>query len=348
MLSLIKQISNEEPGKIGIALITSTERDIRRIFILDSGATDHMTYDESLFYHMTSQSKENVITANGEVAIIMGAGSIALTLSLSLHNTLLVPSLSNHLLSICQVTEQLDCVVLMFPTFCLLQDIQTRVIIGRGTKRRGLYYVEDVVSGRVNQVRRSYNNKTKTIWLWNRRLGHASFGYLKKLLPYLFSGVSESDFHCNDCTLAKSHRTSYHLSFNKRTVPFELVHSDVWGPSPKATQHGIRWFVLFVDDCTRMTWLYTMKQKSDVGQIFQQFYRMIRNKFSLPIKILRLDNGGEYLNSDLSHFFTEHGILHETTCPQTQQQNGVAERKNRHILETTRALLIGAQAPHTY
>ncbi|KAB2611146.1 hypothetical protein D8674_019178 [Pyrus ussuriensis x Pyrus communis] len=120
----------------------------------------------------------------------------------------------------------------MFPTFCLLQDIQTRAIIGRGTKRRGLYYVEDVAPGRVNQVRSSYNNKTKTIWLWHRRLGHASF----------------------------------------------------------VTQHGLRWFVIFVDDCTRMTWLYTMKQKSDVGPIFQQFYRMIGNQFSLPIKVLRSDN----------------------------------------------------------
>ncbi|KAM2798566.1 hypothetical protein COP1_003513 [Malus domestica] len=236
----------------------------------------------------------------------------------------------------------------MFPTFCLLQDIETRAIIRRGTKRRGLYYVDDVVPGRVNQVSSGHNNKVKRIWLWHRQLGHASFGYLRKLLPSLFNGISDSDFQCQDCILAKSHRTSYHLSLNKRSVPFELIHSDVWSPLPIATRHGIRWFVTFVDDCTRVTWLYTMKQKSDVGQIFQQFYRMIGNQFSLPIKVLRSDNGGEYLNFELSQFFAEHGILHETTCPQTPQQNGVAERKNRHILETTRALLIGAHAPHAY
>ena len=172
---------------------------------------------------------------------------------LSPHNTLLVPSLLNHLLFVGQVTEQLDCVVLMFPTFFLLQDIQTRAIIGRGTKRRGLYYVDDVVPGRVNQVSSGHNNKVKRIWLWHRRLGHASFGYLRKLLPSLFNGVSDSDFQCQDCILAKSHRTSYHLSLNKRSVPFELIHSDVWGPSPIATRNGIRWFVTFVDDCTRMT-----------------------------------------------------------------------------------------------
>ncbi|KAM1703262.1 hypothetical protein ACFXTN_026308 [Malus domestica] len=258
MLSLIEQISDEDQGNISIALIASIKRDSG--WIINFGATDHMTYDKSLFHHMTFPPKENVITTNGEVAPVTGAGSIDLTQSLSLHNTLL--------------------------------DIQTRAIIGRGTKRRGLYYVEDVAPGRVNQVRSSYNNKTKTIWLWHRRLGHASFGYLKKLLPSLFSGISESDFRCNDCILAKSHRTSYHLSFNKRTVPFELVHSDVWGPSPIVTQQSLRWFVIFVDDCTRMTWLYTMKQKSDVGPIFQQFYHMIGNQFSFPIKVLISDNGG--------------------------------------------------------
>ncbi|KAM1776985.1 hypothetical protein ACFX11_043708 [Malus domestica] len=350
LLSLIDQISmndnSENSGKIGTVLISSTKRDTS--WIIDYGATDHMTYDASLFYHVTPPSKEDVITANGDVAPVTGAGSISLTPSLSIHNALLVPSLSNHLLYVGQVTEQLDCVVSMFPTFCLLQDIQTRAIIGRGTKRRGLYYVDDVSASRVNQVGSSHPNKYKTIWLWHRRLGHTSFGYLKKLLPSLFHGVSDSDFQCKDCILAKSHRTSYHLSFNKRTIPFELVHSDVWGPSPVTTNHGIRWFVIFVDDCTRMTWLYTMKHKSDVGQNFHQFYCMVKNQYSLPLKVLRSDNGGEYLNTELSQYFQEHGILHETTCPQTPQQNGIAERKNRHILETTRALLIGDHAPHSY
>ena len=223
-----------------------------------------MTYDASLFYHVMSPPKENVITVNSDVAPVTGASSISLTSSLSIHNTLLVPSLSNHLLSVGQVTEQLDYVVLMFPTFYLLQDIQTWAMIGRGTKRRGLYYMDDVSASRVNHVSSGHNNKNKTIWLWHRRLGHASFGYLKKLLLSLFGGFSYSDFQCNDCILAKSHHT-YHLNLNQRIVPFELVHYDVWGPARMATNYGIHWFVIFVVDCTRMTWLYAMKHKSDVS-----------------------------------------------------------------------------------
>jgi len=97
-----------------------------------------------------------------------------------------------------------------------------------------------------------------------------------------------------------------------------------------------------------MTWLYTIRHKSDVRNIFLIFYRMVCTQFSLPVKIIRSYNGGEYLNSELLSFFENNGILHETTCPRTPQQNGVVERKNRHILEITGALLIGAHVPQHY
>lgn len=105
----------------------------------------------------------------------------------------------------------------------------------------------------------------------------------------------------------------------------------------------LNWFVTFVDGCTRMTWDYLKKNNGEVGSIFQNFYQMIRTQFSLPIKVIRLDNGGEYIYSELSQFFfNENDIVLETACPRTPKQNGVAEQKNRHILETSRALLIGA------
>ncbi|XP_026419684.1 uncharacterized protein LOC113315633 [Papaver somniferum] len=125
-------------------------------------------------------------------------------------------------------------------------------------------------------------------------------------------GCKPSDLNCETCILAKSHRTTYPDSFNRRLVPCALVHSDVWGPCRITSNSGFRWFVLFVDDCTRMTWIYLMRNKSDVAGYFQ-----------------------------------EHGLIHETTCPSTPQQNGVAERNNRQLLEITRACLIGANMrPH--
>ena len=135
------------------------------------------------------------------------------------------------------------------------------------------------------------------------------------------------------------------MSLNKSQIPYELIHSDVWGPSPKTTMSGVRWFVIFVDDCTRMTWLYLMKNKNEVFSVFRSFHEMVKTQFSATIRILRFDNGGEYMNREFRNYFIHHGLLHETSCSQTPQQNGIAERKNRHILETARALLIGANVP---
>ena len=98
---------------------------------------------------------------------VTGAGRVAVLPSFSLSNTLLVPSLSNKLLSIGQVTEELNCCALMYPSFCLFQNILTKEIIGRGTKRGWLYYMDDFSFGRANIVRRIGDEK-RQIWLWHR------------------------------------------------------------------------------------------------------------------------------------------------------------------------------------
>ena len=91
-----------------------------------------------------------------------------------------------------------------------------------------------------------------------------------------------------------------------------------------------------------------MKDKSEVFHLFVNFYRMIQTQFGSPIKRLRSDNGREYVNQNLSKFLKDNGVVHELTCVDTPQQNGVAERKNRHLLEVTRALLFQMSVPKSY
>ena len=78
------------------------------------------------------------------------------------------------------------------------------------------------------------------------------------------------------------------------------LHSDLWGPSLVSTTSRIRWFVTFVDDCTCITWLYMLKNKSEVCDVFHLFQQMIKTQYSFDIKVLRSDNGGEYINFELS------------------------------------------------
>lgn len=138
------------------------------------------------------------------------------------------------------------------------------------------------------------------------------------------------------------------MSNKRTTVPFSLIHSDIWGPSRVPNILGARWFVSFIDDCTRVSWIYLLKQKSDVSNIFPIFHTMIQTQFNVGIKRLRTDNARDYFNQSLSSYFQKEGIVHESSCVDTPQQNGVAERKNGHLLAIVRALLFQKNVPKTF
>lgn len=121
-------------GNSGYALFNSTQ-DTSNGWILDSGATDHMTNDPTDLISTTHPQRANIANANGVTYPVTGAGTVSLSKSLLLSNTLLVPSLSSKLLSVGQATEDLNCCALIYPKFCLLQNILTKEIIGRGTKK---------------------------------------------------------------------------------------------------------------------------------------------------------------------------------------------------------------------
>ena len=97
------------------------------------------------------------------------------------------------------------------------------------------------------------------------------------------------------------------------------------GPSRVPTVSGKRWFVSFIDDHTRVSWVFLLKDKSDVAMVFKNFYAMVLTQFQIPIKIFRSDNGKEFFNNVLGNFFSEKGIVHQSSCSYTPQQNGVAE-----------------------
>jgi transposase InsO family protein len=317
-------------------------------WVIDSGATDHMTHNETELKTRYTSQKGGIINANGKIYPVKIAGDVVLSNKLCLKNTLVVPSLATNLISVSQLTRDQNCTVLMFPDYCVFQDILTKRIIGHGTRRDGLYYLDELKIGS-NYIAKGDEVSTKDkIWLWHRRLGHPSFGYMKKLLPNMFINLNPKDFSCETCVKSKSHRVTYYSRQNKCVIPCDLIHTDVWGPSPITSKSGCRWYISFIDDCSRMVWLYLLKSKDEVPKVVKDFHKMVKTQFGKEIKIMRSDNGTEYLNKCLQAFFNENGIIHETTCVGTPQQNGIAERKNRHLLEMTRALLFENKVPHIF
>lgn len=118
-----------------------------------------------------------------------------------------------------------------------------------------------------------------------------------------------------------------------------------WGPSPHNSVEGYRYYLTFIDECTRYCWIFPLHNKSQVCSLFISFHAFVLTQFSTSIKILQTDGGGEYLSHSLQFFLLKHGILHQKSCPYTPQQNGIVERKNRHIVETTLTLLHQSHLP---
>lgn len=108
------------------------------------------------------------------------------------------------------------------------------------------------------------------------------------------------------------------------------IHSDVWGPSKVPTMGGARWFVTFIDDYSRMTWLCCMKSKDQVNMLFQKFYKMVETQYDVKILILHIDNGGEYKNANLQRYLEEHGVVHRTTCSNTPNKTE-RQKEKRYI-----------------
>lgn len=104
--------------------------------------------------------------------------------------------------------------------------------------------------------------------LWNCMLGHPSFVYLKHLFPELFKNKNPNLFSCEVCRLSKHQHSSHSPQSYKRSSTFTLICSDVWWPSRDPKPNGKRLFVTFIDDHTRLTWIYLMKTKSEVDNIF--------------------------------------------------------------------------------
>ena len=114
------------------------------------------------------------------------------------------------------------------------------------------------------------------------------------------------------------------------------------------TEGGNRYFLTFIDDCSRMTWVYFLRQKSDVFIGFKKFQAMVERQSYLKIKKLRSDRGGEYTSNEFGDFCANIGLERKLTISYTQQQNGVAERRNRTIVEIAKPMLHAKKVPLEY
>jgi hypothetical protein len=147
--------------------------------------------------------------------------------------------------------------------------------------------------------------------------------------------------------LGKQVQLSYPSSESVPQCPFDLVHSDVWGPTPFVSKGGHKYYIIFRDDYFCHTWIYFMKHCIEALSIYKTFSTMIRTHFDTSICVFCANSTGEYLSNALRPVLAEQGTLAQFPCPGAHAQNGVAECKHLYLLETARALMIATSVlPH--
>jgi histone deacetylase 1/2 len=310
----------------------------------DTGATHHFTNDIA---HLSLQKSDydgadHVQIGNGQGLQISKSGSSIIYTPSStfvLNHVLLVPEIRKNLLSIHQFCVDNN-VYFEFHSFYFLVKDYSGKVLHRGYLHDGLYQFTHKSS--LPQALSSVRSE------WHRRLGHASNPVLNKVLTSLSFPVekNKTSHVCPECQMAKSHSLPFKKSNSVSLHPLDLIFTDVWGPASVLSTSGAKYYVSFLDDYSKFLWLFPLKLKSDVENVFLNFQTYVEKQFDRKIKAIQSDWGGEYRR--LNTYFHKIGINHRVACPHTHQQNGSIERKHRHIVEVGLSLLAHSNLPMIY
>jgi histone deacetylase 1/2 len=312
----------------------------------DTGATDHITSElNSLTMKEKYKGRDQIHTANGQGMNISHVGHAIVkspSRNLHLNNVLHVPNATKNLVSIHRLTKDNNVFLEFHPWYFYVKDQATKKVLLKGRCSRGLY---PLISSSLSKNKQVFIATKLPASRWHNRLGHPSYRIVQQVLShYKLPNINNvgPESVCDSCQKAKSHQLPYMRSSSVSTTPLQLVFSDVWGPAPSSAGR-YTYYVSFIDDFSKYSWIYLLKKKSDVFQVFHNFQKLVEWQFDKKILAIQSNWGGEY--ERLNSFFQKIGIENHVSCPHAHQQNGSAERKHRHNVEVGLALLAHASMP---
>ena len=195
--------------------------------------------------------------------------------------------------------------------------------------------------------------QTNEIQLWHKILGHINFEsfvktnkrQLVKGLPNISKPIKSL---CKSCHHGKQTRVSFKTKEQSSSRPLEMIHTYLCGPAMVQTLQGERYFILLIDDFTRMIWVTFLKENSKYFDKFKRFKELVENEIGLKIKCLRSNNGGEFMKYEFNKFCEEHRIQRQFLVAKIPQQNRVVRRKNIMVQETKMTMLIEGKLPQKF
>ncbi|GJR31075.1 putative ribonuclease H-like domain-containing protein, partial [Tanacetum coccineum] len=328
----------------------------RDLGIVDSGYSRSMTGNkEKLDDFMKIVG--GTVTFGGGDGKITGKGTIR-TSKLNFENVYYVEELQNfNLFSVSQICDTKN-KVLFTDKECLVLSKEFQLpensqVVLRVPRRNNLYCfnLSDIKPERdvtCLLAKASLVESTK----WHRRMAHVNFKNMNKLAKHglvngLPSKLFTNEHNCVACNKGKQHKASYKAITAVSTIsaPLQLLHMDLFGPTSIRSIDHKYYSLVVTDDFSRFTWVFFLGTKDETYGILKDFITFIENQLTKKVKAIRCDNGTEFKNSKLIELCGSKGIRRDYSNARTPQQNGVAERKNRTLIEAARTMLADSKLP---
>lgn len=343
--------NNTQDVMFACAQYTDTQNNAQ--WCLDSGATSHMCYDEKRFLKLDADKTCDVYTAADHFVKSGGTGNVNMKVQLrhsafnniNLKDAMLVPQFKNNLLSVSRMTDNGYSVT--FKKTCAFVnrcDGSTALI----AKRKGQLYVVD----ETEQARglATHGAEKDSLLCWHQRFGHLNVGDLKRLKSKeMVIGLNiknyPEEFNCIICNKCKIHQFPYKNSTKRESEKLGLIHSDICSPMNVPSLGGARYFATFIDDKSRYIEVVLLNKRSDIITAFKAYKKRAERETGCQIKKICTDNAKEYLSKEFNAFLEEEEIRRQLSVEYSPQQNGVAERANRTLVEMARCMLLQSGIP---
>jgi transposase InsO family protein len=286
---------------------------------------------------------------------VFGKGRVRLHLNDSnfvITDVFYVPELKNNLLSIGQLQKR-GFAILIQSGKCHIYHPQRGLIIQSEMTASKMFLLLANFQPKKEKNTCFHTTTSDLAHLWHCRYGHLSYKGLRTLqsknMIHGLPQLSASTVTCTDCIMGKQHRDPISKRSTWRaTQKLQLIHADICGPVSPMSNSKKRYSLCFIDDFSRKAWIYFLSEKSEAFNMFKCFKKLVENETGLSIKCLRTDRGGEFNYKDFNEFCKQHGIKRQLTAAYTPQQNGVAERKNRTVMNLVRSMLSEKKMPKNF
>ena len=341
--ALVKDDAQDLVGLVASEVNMSEDKGDQEEWIMDTGCSFHMTPRKEYLMDFEETKFGKVRMANNSFSEVRGVGKVKFTkrdgTSIVLQGVRYIPEISRNLISMGTLEEEGN---EFRGSKGILRVMQNNKELMKGNRRASLYILEAQAEKSGSESLATVSGEGDQTQLWHSRMGHIgqqAMEILSKKGCFGNDRVSEIKF-CEDCVIGKTHKASFGTAQHVTKEKLDYVHSDLWGsPNVPHSLGRCQYFISFTDDWSRKVWIYFLKTKDEAFSAFTEWKRMVETQSERKLKKLRTDNGLEFCNQKFDSLCKKEGIVRHRTCTYTPQQNGIAERLNRTIMNKVRSML---------